>query len=212
MLKEKIYPLGEFIKNERATIFVMGIVVSILMLLIFGVVVLLKYLYEKALIWGSEIKTWDVVILAALVAGTFSLLLPFISKLLDNFEKKRFFYFEKKVATYEAVVAFIFKYQKREGYVPSFTEEEAQQACFSINQKILLWCSIEVQRKWTQYLHKSWKQDNDSYQCNIMDLFYTITNEIGQKLKRDSFYDCPALYLLYDKSNFTWTIPDKKSI
>ena len=119
MFKEKVYPIGEFIKNEKATIFIMGIVVLILTLLILGTVVLFKYLYGKALIWESEIKTWDVVILAALVAGTFSLLLPFISKLLDNFEKKRFFYFEKKVATYEAVVAFIFKYQRREGYVPS---------------------------------------------------------------------------------------------
>lgn len=211
MNKEKLYPIWAFIKNEKAIILIMGCLMAILSILAFGCVILFKFLYEKALILGAEIKAWDAVILAALIAGVFSLLLTFMSKGLDVFAKKRFSYFEKKIATYEAIVAFIFKYQKREGYVPSFTEEEAQQACFSINQKVLLWGSIEVQRKWTQYLHQSWKQDNDSYQCNIIALFYAITDETGQKIKRDSFYDCPPLFLLYETSHFTFTIPDKKS-
>lgn len=196
------------LKEEKDVVFMWIALIVICISMVLGVIFLIRYLYEKLVVLGATMKTWDVVLVAVLLTGIFSLFLTIFSKWLEGKCHKRALFYSKRVEIYEEIVSFIFKYQKRQGYTPLASSEEAQQACFMINQKVMLWASIKVQRHWDKYLSESWNQDNDTYQLNIISLFYRITKETGQRLTRDSFYDCPPLRLLYDIPEYILTVPN----
>lgn len=162
---------------------------------------LIFYLWDLFKIWKAKIEGWDAVVISALIAGFFSIPHLFLSRYLEFWKQKKLYFFEKRIKTYENIVAFLFKYQEREGYTPDINLKEAQTACFSINQQVMLWGSIEIQRIWIKYLTESWQKYNNSYQRNATKLFSQIVKETGQKLKKDSLYDWPEMTLFYDKSS-----------
>ena len=190
----------------------MCLVVAVIVGLFWGAIVLLRLLYSQSVVLTAEMKNWDVVIIAALIAGAFSVVLTVMTKYFDYLLKKKDFIFQKRISTYERIVSFIFKFQNREGYTHSFNKDEIQSEYFALNQQILLWSSIPVQKKWNQYFVKSFNQDNYSYQQTIPELFYVITEEIGQKIKRESFYDNSLLFLLYDQTSFKLFLENESGI
>lgn len=178
------------------------VAVVILALIVSGLVLFLYFIWRQIINLGVQIRALDAVIIAAIIAGVCSFLHAAVSKCWDERVKRNLLLFEKKVQTYENIVAFIFKYQKREGYEPDINWEEAQQACFSINQQVMLWASDSVREAWEKYLAASWRQDNDSYQFNASHVFERIAREIGTKFKKHSLYDWPYLALFYDVPSF----------
>jgi len=168
--------------------------------LIVIVFILIFYLWDLIKIWKTKIEAWDAVVISALIAGFFSIPHLFLSRYLEFRKQKKLYFFEKRIKTYENIVAFLFKYQEREGYTSDTNLKEAQIACFSINQQVMLWGSIKIQRAWIRYLTESWQKYNNSYQKNAINLFSQIVKEVGQKLKKDSLYDWPEMTLFYDKS------------
>ncbi|MGI5922602.1 MAG: hypothetical protein ACOX9E_01525 [Lentisphaeria bacterium] len=206
--KKKFF--GSYFPNiEKDAILTLFILLCILVIIIVGVFFLLKSIYVMSVNIKMEMATWNVVIIAAIVAGLFSFLHAIFVKLLEGISCKRELRRSKQIETFEEIISFIFKYQKREGYTSIATSNEAQQACFIVNQKVMLWAPVKIQRLWIKYLNESWNRDNISYQMNAISLFSEIANQLGQKLKRDSFYDHTPLRLFYDKPDFSLHYPDR---
>lgn len=190
------------------TVITASIIIALIIAILIGLYFVASYLFAKFCLLGDSIKTWDAVIIASFIAGLVSILHLFLSRWLDQIVKKKNYFFEKRMKSYENIVSFIFLYQKRQGYKPPSDLPNAQAACFAINQQVLLWASKEVQRKWENYLVFSWQQDNNSYQHNAVALFLQIAKEAGQHFKRDGAFDFPALRLFYDTPSIS-VLPSK---
>ena len=78
-----------FLNLEMDVILISSILLCIFIVMIIGVIFLFKKIYVISVNIGKEMVTWDVVIVAAIIAGLFSLFHAFLVKWLESISRRR---------------------------------------------------------------------------------------------------------------------------
>lgn len=155
-------------------------------LLIIGIgIYFLVKLIIKFFYWiRSFASNTEAVIVVALITGTLSLLGIVISNIIEYKQNTKRYLYEKKEEAYSEFIEMVYKLQQiqKDGKI---SEKEITKDLISFSQKLTLWGSDEVVRKWIEIRTSSLNSDSNSINNLFVleDIIFLIRKDLGQKNK-----------------------------
>lgn len=155
-------------------------------LLIIGIgIYFLVKLIIKFFYWiRSFASNTEAVIVVALITGTLSLLGIVISNIIEYKQNTKRYLYEKKEEAYSEFIEMVYKLQQiqKDGKI---SEKEITKDLISFSQKLTLWGSDEVVRKWIEIRISSLNSDSNSINNLFVleDIIFLIRKDLGQKNK-----------------------------
>ncbi|WP_394019809.1 hypothetical protein [Anaerococcus cruorum] len=155
-------------------------------LLIIGIgIYFLVKLIIKFFYWiRSFASNTEAVIVVALITGALSLLGTVISNIIEYRQNTKRYLYEKKEVAYSEFIEMVYKLQQiqKDGKI---SEKEITKDLISFSQKLTLWGSDEVVRKWIEIRTSSLNSDNNSINNLFVleDIIFLIRKDLGQKNK-----------------------------
>ena len=155
-------------------------------LLIIGIgIYFLVKLIIKFFYWiRSFASNTEAVIVVALITGTLSLLGIVISNIIEYKQNTKRYLYEKKEEAYSEFIEMVYKLQQiqKDGKI---SEKEITKDLISFSQKLTLWGSDEVVRKWIEIRTSSLNSDSNSINNLFVleDIIFFIRKDLGQKNK-----------------------------
>ncbi len=155
-------------------------------LLIIGIgIYFLVKLIIKFFYWiRSFASNTEAVIVVALITGTLSLLSIVISNIIEYKQNTKRYLYEKKEEAYSEFIEMVYKLQQiqKDGKI---SEKEITKDLISFSQKLTLWGSDEVVRKWIEIRTSSLNSDSNSINNLFVleDIIFLIRKDLGQKNK-----------------------------
>lgn len=161
----------------------------LLLLMIFNIYFVGKYIIEKAPIFVDSIIKYlqnmttslDAVILVALITGSISLLNSFYSRYSDNKTKRREYLSAKREKPYAEFIELVYKITQngRNGF--TYSQKDMINDISSFNSKLSLWGSPKVVKKWNAFrkssLETKYKSDTE-----LLILMEEVMNEMRKDL------------------------------
>lgn len=155
-------------------------------LLIIGIgIYFLVKLIIKFFYWiRSFASNTEAVIVVALITGALSLLGTVISNIIEYRQNTKRYLYEKKEEAYSEFIEMVYKLQQiqKDGKI---SEKEITKDLISFSQKLTLWGSDEVVRKWIEIRTSSLNSDSNSINNLFVleDIIFLIRKDLGQKNK-----------------------------
>lgn len=162
----------------------------LLILLLFDVFYIGKFLVEKAPIFFASIIKYlqsmtsnlDAVILVALITGIISLLNSFYSRYSDTKNKRRDYLATKREEPYSEFIELVYKITQNSQNGSHYNKEDMIKDISSFNSKLTLWGSPKVVKKWNAFRENSLENNAQTKPEQNLILIEEVMNEMRKDL------------------------------
>lgn len=179
--------------RENKTIYIKNIIISIVVMVLiiyFGVCFLEKvisYLRNFLDMANEVISKMDAVVIVALISSAVSIvsvvISSIISKIIEYRQKTKRYLYEKKEEPYMEFIEMIYKIQKQTKEGTRSSNQEIINDISSFSQKLTLWGSNKVIKKWLCFREKSLSSIENSADNLFLleEIIFEIRKDMGQK-------------------------------
>ena len=140
----------------------------------------------------AAVSSFDAVIIVALITGSVSIVSvvfsSVISKIIDYKQKRREYLYQKREDPYSEFIGVIYKLQERIQNKIEYPESEMSEDMRRFSEKLTLWGSNRVVKKWLKFRELSSKNANGMDTLFIMeDIMFAMRKDMGlRRLKKGS--------------------------
>lgn len=171
----------------------------LLFFLLLGLAILILYVVFKYLGIASKrvieylkdsVSKLDAVIIVALITGGVSItgvvLTSIVAKTLEFRQRRREYLYQKREQPYADFVGVVYKIQEAAKTKEKYSQEEILADMMSFSEKLTLWGSNRVIKKWLKFRALSGDEEEPSNVLYIMeDILYAMRKDMGlKKLKK----------------------------
>ena len=171
----------------------------LLFFLLLGLAILILYVVFKYLGIASKrvieylkdsVSKLDAVIIVALITGGVSItgvvLTSIVAKTLEFRQRRREYLYQKREQPYADFVGVVYKIQEAAKTKEKYSQEEILADMMSFSEKLTLWGSNRVIKKWLKFRALSGDEEEPSKVLYIMeDILYAMRKDMGlKKLKK----------------------------
>ena len=141
---------------------------------------------------SSVVSKLDAVIIVALITGMVSIigvvLSSIVSKVLEYKQKRREYLYQKREEPYSEFVEMVYKVQESTKKGKPYSDDEMITDMYKFSQKLTLWGSNRVIKKWLKFREYSSNQPDGNNQNIVFimeDIMYAMRKDMGlRKLKK----------------------------
>ena len=166
-------------------IFFLLVAVSVGIILIFAR--FMGELFEKTIHFLKEtVSKLDAVIIVALITGGVSItgvvFSSIVSKILEFKQKRREYLYQKREEPYEDFINVVYKVQELAKAGRGYSNEEMLSDMMSFSQKLTLWGSNRVIKKWLKFKSTSANTENSTELLFVLeDILFAMRKDMGLK-------------------------------
>ena len=156
--------------------------------------------------WLSSIATnLDAVVIVALITGAVSIIgvvvSSIVSKSIDYRQKRREYLYQKREEPYSAFIAVVYKMQQNSKGTLNYPEAEMLEDMYKFSQKLTLWGSNGVIKKWLKFRESSNKNISGTDSLFTMEnIMFEMRKDMGlRKMKKGNLLS----FFVNDIKNYT---------
>lgn len=177
--------------------FFFGLVILLVLLGLAGIflnyfLLYLKIGIDRAINYlSSVVSKLDAVIIVALITGTVSIvgvvLSSIVSKVLEYKQKRREYLYQKREEPYSEFIEMVYKVQESTKQGKPYSDDEMITDMYKFSQKLTLWGSNRVIKKWLKFREYSSNQPDGNNQNIVFimeDIMYAMRKDMGLKKLR----------------------------
>lgn len=144
-------------------------------------------LFEKIIHFLKEtVSKLDAVIIVALITGGVSItgvvFSSIVSKILEFKQKRREYLYQKREDPYENFISVVYKVQELAKAGKEYSNEDMLSDMMSFSQKLTLWGSNRVIKKWLKFKSTSTNTENSTDLLFVLeDILFAMRKDMGLK-------------------------------
>ncbi len=171
----------------------LNLLLGLLLILGFGYVVVIACIFavEKLTVLFSRLSTiaskLDVVVIVALITGAVSILSvvfsSVIAKSIEYKQRQREYLYQKREEPYTEFVAVVYKILEKTKRKEEYTDEELTTDINRFSQKLTLWGSNRVIKKWLKFRSSSSEKNKTPTEVLFVmeDILFAMRKDLGLK-------------------------------
>lgn len=173
--------------NLMIGFFIFFLLVAVSVGIIFIVARFMGVLFEKTIHFLKEtVSKLDAVIIVALITGGVSItgvvFSSIVSKILEFKQKRREYLYQKREEPYEDFINVVYKIQELTKARKGYSNEEMLSDMMSFSQKLTLWGSNRVIKKWLKFKSTSTNTENSTDLLFVLeDILFAMRKDMGLK-------------------------------